>query len=74
MRVIDIVEEYLCNHWYDGLCSEGCGCKIGDLMPCGEDASKCVPGYEVPCPGSDECPLDGDCAFHISPKWLPKQT
>ena len=66
MNCKEIVEKYLKDNGYDGIAGEECGCVIGDLMPCGEFGYDCVPGYIAPCPGPEECPLGGDCEFHIS--------
>ena len=35
MTVREIVKTWLEEHGYDGLCSGGCGCRVKDLMPCG---------------------------------------
>lgn len=46
MDVAEIVEEWLQKNGYTGLCTEGCGCRLGDLFPCaGDGIEKCVPGY-----------------------------
>jgi len=46
MNVQEIVKEWLIANGYDGLCRDGCGCKIDNLMCCdGHDISQCVPGY-----------------------------
>ena len=53
MNVTEIVRTYLIENGFDGLydpnSSEGCGCKIDDLFPCGELYEKCVPGHLVKC-------------------------
>lgn len=67
MNVRGIVEQWLRQHGYDGLCTEDCYCELNDLMPCGESGTYCEPGYKVPCPGPEKCPLGGDCTFHMSP-------
>jgi hypothetical protein len=43
---MDIVRDYLIKNEFNGLCnkdpsSEPCSCGLGNLMPCGEDASNC---------------------------------
>lgn len=51
MTVSDIVEAYLREHGYDGLCNPDleCGCLLGDLMPCLScDVNDCQPGYRGP--------------------------
>lgn len=47
MDVAKIVEEWLRNNGYTGLCTEGCGCSIDDLFPCAgcSGLEKCEPGY-----------------------------
>ena len=45
MNVKQIVESWLRNHKYDGLCNKECGCRMGDLAPCGEISEECVAGY-----------------------------
>ena len=51
MDVKEIVKAYLIAYDYDGLCSDECGCKIDDLMPCENNTDRCVPGYLVECKG-----------------------
>lgn len=58
MNVREIIELWLREHGYDGLCGddsfgEGCGCVIGDLMPCDSSGLKCKPGYKITC--NKEC-------------------
>jgi len=48
----EIVEAWLREHGYDGLCTGACGCRLGDLMPCTTDYAfempdECVPGYAI---------------------------
>jgi hypothetical protein len=62
----EIVEKYLRENGYDGLCGDECGCLVDDLMPCGETLEWCEPGYKVPC-DEDNCPVDGKCDWHVSP-------
>jgi len=45
MTVREIVEEWLLEHGYDGLCNEECSCTLHDLMSCGQGFSDCVPGH-----------------------------
>jgi len=47
MTVLDIVNEYLKQHGYDGLChpETDCGCRISDLAPCCDCIAQCRPGY-----------------------------
>jgi hypothetical protein len=44
----EILKGWLIEHGYDGLCfpEMECGCFLCDLIPCGSDPSKCVPGYK----------------------------
>lgn len=59
MTVKEIVKAWLADNGNGGLCrgnygDDPCGCKLDDLMPCGEPAPDCVAGYRVPVPeGSD---------------------
>lgn len=60
----EIIEEYLKNNGYDGLYSwSQCGCKVGDLMPCGEIYDDCEAGHFVKCTGEF-----ADADFCIGPK------
>jgi hypothetical protein len=63
MTVRDIMTEWLRDHGYDGLCGEGCGCTLDNLMICDcEDALRCVPGYKILCPPDHAtCPIRGTC-------------
>jgi len=49
MTVKEIVKLYLEANGYDGLCCDGCGCRLDDLCPCESGAPDnpldCVPGY-----------------------------
>lgn len=48
MNVYGIVEKYLKDNGYDGLCTDDCGCHLDDLMPCcSEGAMDCVSGYKM---------------------------
>jgi len=42
---------------YDGLLNTGtdCGCRLDDLMPCGEPGENCEPGYAGPGLNEDGC-------------------
>ena len=68
MTLKEIAAEWLKEHGYEGLYSEYCGCKIDDLMPCGEPDTECEPGHIVPCPGPEKCNAYGDCDWHIGEK------
>ena len=48
MTVKEIVEKYLRDNGYEGLCNPDneCGCPLDDLMSCsGEYVGPCEPGY-----------------------------
>ncbi len=65
MNVKDIVEMQLKTLGYDGLYSVwgDCACEIGDLVPCGEDFSTCMPGYRYVCKN------DAGCEFGTEEHW-----
>jgi len=52
MNVRQIVIAHLKAGGFDGLCCDGCGCGLDDLMPCETDGMKCVPAKAVPCDGT----------------------
>jgi len=47
ITVKEMVEVYLRDNGFDGLCSMDCGCRLGDLMPCDEVNPDCEAAYEV---------------------------
>ncbi len=50
MKVKEIIENYLKENGYSGLCypEEDCGCQLEDLYPCSSDCPlDCQPGYKV---------------------------
>ena len=47
MDVKQILEKWLKDNGYGGLYSEGCGCKIGELVLCDNDCSECEPGFVI---------------------------
>jgi len=52
MTILEIVEKYLKENEFDGLCNSNsqCACKLDDLMPCEcEYVGECSPGYLVEC-------------------------
>lgn len=62
MTVLDIVEQYLKDNGYDGLCDDDeCGCVLGDLAPCCSYFSECMPAYNH---GPSE---DYDHTLHLEP-------
>ena len=49
MTVEEIVKDYLGKNGYDGLCREGCGCRLDDFMPCSYlegVPTCCTPAYK----------------------------
>lgn len=58
MNVKEIVQDFLIINNYDGLAGENCGCFVYDLMPCGEDCSRCEPGYKTT--GSEDSDWPGE--------------
>lgn len=50
MNVIELLESWLISTGYDGLCNPdaGCGCRIGNLMPCYSFCGHCQPGHLHP--------------------------
>ena len=68
--VRQIVSSFLKNEGFDGLQDgDDCGCRVGDLMPCGDGWTGCMAGYlqnldDCDCPDSDFC---------IGPDKQPKQ-
>lgn len=43
-----IIEDFLKENGFDGLCAFECGCRIGDLAPCGGcNILDCAPGFLV---------------------------
>ena len=61
MEVQEIVEAYLKENGFDGLRSTygGCGCEIGDLVPCDLNFAQCEPGYRT------DCDCGEGCSFHM---------
>ena len=73
LNVRHILDTWLKENNYDGLCSDECGCEIGDLAPCWDnDLTNCVPGHKTKCPATEEdgCEFathDRECDWHMSP-------
>ena len=74
MTIEVIIEKYLKDNGFDGLCDPAleCGCGLDDFMPCGgEGVIDCQPAYKHVCMPElkkklyleGECPLDccGEC-------------
>jgi hypothetical protein len=68
MNVEKIVKDYLKKNGFDGLCTEDCGCRNDDLMPCGEGFINCVPGHLVSAEDAKAQGfyVDDDCEFIIA--------
>lgn len=47
MSVKEIVKGWLAENGHDGLCTNGCGCGLDDLMPCCSEVSTCEPAKKV---------------------------
>lgn len=65
MNVRQMVEKYLKENGFDGLFADvpgGCGCEIGDLMPCEEPCDVCEAGVKIVC-------IDPDCDYGSEPHW-----
>jgi hypothetical protein len=52
MNVREIVIAHLNAGGFDGLCCDGCGCGMDDLIPCDGDAMKCVQAKRHDCDGT----------------------
>lgn len=59
---IQIIKVHLTAAGFDGLCGDGCGCKLPNLAPCGEEWVDCQPAYV----GSSARP--GEWAMYASKK------
>jgi len=66
MDVVEILDEWLVAHRYDGLCNEDdqCGCLVGGLGPCGDIHGSCKAGVLGRC-NPETCAADGTCPWHI---------
>lgn len=64
MNCKQIIENYLVDNGFDGLCHQGeCSCKMGDneFMPCGEPhMADCEPAYIGNC---DSCEDSETCVY-----------
>jgi hypothetical protein len=64
MTCKEIIKKYLADNGFDGLCGDGCGCPIGDLMPCEGPCGDCVPAYEYETKQGNACEACAcDCPF-----------
>lgn len=50
MDISDIIKECMAKNGYTALYSDGCGCSLNDLAPCGEMQLYCLVGYANHCP------------------------
>lgn len=54
LSVKAILERWLKNRGYQGLCTDECGCDLYDLFPCGEcQGGKCRAAYRFDCERCD---------------------
>lgn len=58
MNVKEIIIAHLKSIGADGLCCDGCGCGLDDLMPCESNVLECVPAKRHDC--------DGGCSGCVS--------
>lgn len=71
ITVVEFLAKCLKERGYHGLYRDReCACLVGDLMPCGEYYSDCMPGRKISC-DPEFCPAYGDCDWHIGP--LPEK-
>ena len=61
-----IVEEWLREHKFDGLCNPDvpCGCLCGDLAPCDALFAECQPGHREDVDEHSVCDCDGQGTKH----------
>jgi hypothetical protein len=59
MTCKDIIEKYLIDNGFDGLCGDECGCSMDDFMPCEGLCGDCFPAYEYEIKQGKTCK---DCA------------
>ncbi len=61
MTIKEIITAHLLKVGAAGLCRDGCGCRLADLMPCaGSMEDDCVPAVEGKCgPECEGCGGDG---------------
>jgi hypothetical protein len=61
MRIIEIVEKYLRENGFDGLCVENScsGCGIDKIDDCAVNRAQCEPGYRWDC----ECCVKANYCF-----------
>jgi hypothetical protein len=61
MRIIEIIEKYLRENGFDGLCDEGCegGCGIDKIDDCAVNCALCEPAYRWDC----ECCSEANYCF-----------
>jgi hypothetical protein len=60
MNVRHIIIAHLRKIGATGLCGDGCGCDISDLIPCDSDPSHCQPAIRAKCgPDCEICGGEG---------------
>ena len=64
MNVREILTSWLKEHGYDGLCCDGCGCRIEDMAICNSCFDDCLPAYKIICDDEDcaTCEYLEDCS------------
>ncbi|MFH1614894.1 MAG: hypothetical protein ABIG61_07410 [Planctomycetota bacterium] len=75
MNVKDIIKEYLEKNGYDGLCGEGCGCRVVNdelFIMCEGSFNDCVPGYLHKCKKADCGECEEWCHEITDGSWLMK--
>jgi hypothetical protein len=58
MNVLDILQEKLKEIGSDGLVTDGCGCGLDALAPCGAIQPRCHPGKRIVASGREACDFD----------------
>lgn len=67
MTVIEIVEQYLEEHGFDGLYNDQCGCYLKEgIAPCCGAITTCQPGYRIKTPKGHD--LFGEFKWIVGPK------
>jgi hypothetical protein len=68
--VAEIVTLGLMIGGHSGLCTVGCGCKLGDLFSCNNTGvQNCLPGWVHPCGTCDNM----ECAYNTKGTGLTEQ-
>jgi hypothetical protein len=65
MTAREIIEKYLKDNGYDGLCNSDveCGCDLDELAPCDSNMLDCEPAYKHICTDEEmnKHAVDEDC-------------